>query len=155
MRESIEMSRKEKNARISVLRVSIKEDQKRVSEELLFYQNAAKDVNKTAKALASAESAYERKDSERNANKYESANDSYLSAVGVYKDSGARIGRLVEVVRKRYLEMADLLDDNKADRALDEFERYNDAVMARIMKIQETTETVDAYEPDDDEEKDV
>ena len=155
MRESIEMSKKEKNAKVSVLRVSIKEDQKRVSDELGVYQNAARDVNKTAKALAAAESAYERKDTEKNAVRYDDANDSYLAAVDVYKDSGARIGRLVEVVRKRYLELADLLDEAKADKVLEEFERYNDSVMARILKIQETTETVDAYEPDEEEEDNI
>ncbi len=154
MRESIEMSKKEKNARISVLRVSIKEDQKRVSEELGLYQNTAKDIQKTAKALAAAESAYERKDTEKNAVRYDEANDAYLAAVNVYKDTGACVGRAVEVVRKRYLELADLLDEAKADRALDEFERYNDSVMARIMKIQEFTESVDIYQPDDEEEDD-
>ena len=121
MRESIEMSKKEINAKVSVLRVSVKEDQKRVSDELGFYKSAAKDVKNAAKALASAESAYERKDTEKNAQKYDDANDAYLAATSVYKETGARIGRLVEIVRKRYLEIADLLDERKAEKVLEEF----------------------------------
>ena len=72
--------KKDINARADVLRASAREDQRRVTEELNFYNAAAKDVRKTAKDLEAAERAYEKRDSARNARIYDEANAAHLAA---------------------------------------------------------------------------
>ena len=95
MPESFGTSRKDVNARADVLRASARENQRRVTEELNFYTAAAKDVKKTAKELESAERAYEKRDSARNARIYDEANASLMAAKGVYRDTGMRVNALL------------------------------------------------------------
>ena len=149
MPESRGTGRKDINARADVLRASAREDQRKVTEELNFYGVAAKDVKKTAKDLEAAERAYEKRDSARNARIYDEANAAHLAAKGVYRDTGMRVNSLIEEVRKDYVAMSELYDDKRAERIMDEFERYNDRVTARILNIQELTESVDGFETDD------
>ena len=149
MPESRGTGRKDINARADVLRASAREDQRRVTEELNFYNAAAKDVKKTAKDLEAAERAYEKRDSARNARIYDEANAAHLAAKGVYRDTGMRVNSLIEAVRKDYVAMSELYDDKRAERVMDEFDRYNDRVTARILNIQELTGSVDGFEPDD------
>ena len=149
MPESRGTNRKDINARADVLRASAREDQRKVTEELNFYNVAAKDVKKTAKDLETAERAYEKRDSARNARIYDEANAAHLAAKGVYRDTGMRVNSLIEAVRKDYVALSELYDDRRSERVMDEFDRYNDRVTARILNIQELTESVDGFEPDD------
>ena len=141
MPESFGTSRKDVNARADVLRASARENQRRVTEELNFYTAAAKDVKKTAKELERAEAAYEKRDSARNARIYDEANAALLAAKGVYRDTGMRVNELVGAVRNDYVALSQLYDERRGERVMDEFERYNDRVSARILNIQELTKT--------------
>ena len=71
MPESKGTNRRDVSARADVLRASAREDQRRVTDELNFYNVAARDVKKTAKDLENAEKAYEKRDSARNARIYQ------------------------------------------------------------------------------------
>ena len=155
MREPFGMSKQEIAERISLLRVSVKEDKKRVAEELVEYKAAAKALKKAQNNLEAAERAYDKRDSERNARILDRANEAHNNASERYDELNNSVTALVETVHKDYIAISDLLDGRRSDKVMDEYERYNDSVMARIMNIQAYTDTVDAYNLDDgDEEED-
>ena len=153
MRDLFGILNSERAARISVLRETLKDHKKRVSDELGYYKSVARDVKTAKKRLDSAERAYERKESDKNSARVDDAGDEYAATVGAFNDSEAQIRQLIETVRTDYENIAELSSDRKAEKVMDEFERYSDSVNARIIDIQAYTDTDVDYESEEEEEE--
>ena len=136
MRELIEMSKKEKKARFSVLGIIIKDGKKLVNDELRNYKKLANCIRRAKISLEAAERSYERRESKRNARKIKASladRDSYTKR---FNESAACIAKLLGVVRRDYLAMAGLYYDGRARMIMDRCENYNDSVVWSMISTQ-------------------
>ena len=136
MRELIEMNKKEKRARFSVLTALIKDDKKLVRAELSNYRKLGSGIRRAKLSLEAAERSYERRESKRNARKIKASvadRDSYTER---FNESAACIAKLLNVVRRDYLAMASLYYDGRARRIMDRCENYNDSVIWSMISAQ-------------------
>ncbi len=136
MRELIEMNKKEKRARFSVLTALIRDDKKLVREELSNYRKLGIGIRRAKLSLEAAERSYERRESKRNARKIKASladRDSYTKR---FNESAACIAKLLGVVRRDYLAMAGLYYDGRARMIMDRCENYNDSVVWSMISTQ-------------------
>ena len=136
MRELIEMNKKEKRARFSVLTALIKDNKKLVKAELSNYRKLASGIRKARFSLEAAERSYERRESKRNARRVKAFladRDSYTAR---FNESSDSLARLLGVVRRDYLAMAGLYYDGSARRIMDRCENYNDSIIWSMISTQ-------------------
>ena len=136
MRELIEMNKKEKKARFSVLSALIKDDKKLVAEELKNYQQLAKSIRKAKISLETAERSYERRETKRSARKIRTSTadrDRFTAEIDV---SSAEMAKRLFVVRRDYLAMASLYNNGRARRIMNRCEKYSDSVVWSMISTQ-------------------
>ena len=143
----------EAKAQIASLRETLVDDKKRVADELAYFQSVSRDIKKAKKRVKAAEAAFDKRENDKNASKLEAANDELTASIGAFHDSEEQIKQLLDVVHDRYSEIAELSQGRKADRVMDEFEKYHGSVLSRIIDIQSQTETDGYFESDDEEDE--
>ena len=142
----------EKSEKVAVLRETLNDDKKKVSDELAYYKSIARDIAKAKRKVEAAERAYEKKETAKNAGKLEDANDELAATIGVFQESEANIRALLDEVQADYSEISDQYRGRKADRIMDGFEKYSSSVMARVIDIQANIDTEGYYESNVEEE---
>ncbi len=152
MRDFLDMFDGEKREQVAALRDTLNEDKKHVSDELNYYKSVARDVKRAKRRVESAQTAYEKRESAKNASKLDDANDELTAALNSFGESEAQIKQHLETVRSDYADIAALYRGRKADRFMDAFEKYNTAVLTRIIDIQAETETDSYFESNEEEE---
>lgn len=136
MRELIEMNKKEKRARFSVLTALIKDDKKLVRAELSNYRKLAGGIKRARQSLEAAERSYERHESKRNARRIKASTSDRDLYTERLNESYNDLARLLSVVRRDYLAMASLYYDGRARRIMDRCENYNDSVIWSMISAQ-------------------
>ena len=152
MRDFLDMFDSQKREQAAALRDKLNEDKKHVSDELNYYKSVGKDVKKARRRVEAAETAYEKRESAKNATKLDDANDELTASLNSFSESDATIKKLLETVKSDYADIAALYNGRKADRIMDAFEKYNSAVYSRMIDIQAETETDNYYESNDEED---
>ena len=152
MRDFLEMFDGQKREQAAALRETLNEDKKRVSDELTYLKSVAKDVKKAQRRVESAQAAYDKRESAKNASRLDDANDELTSALNSLGESEAQINQLLETVKSDYSEIASIYHGRKSGRVMDAFENYNNTVLNRIIDIKADTET-DSYSMSDEEEE--
>lgn len=152
MRDFLDMFDGEKRGQLTALRDTLAESKKRVSDELTYYKSVGKDVKKARRRLEAAQVAYEKRESAKNAAKLDDANDELTAALGSFADSDAQIKQHLEAVKADYANIAALYRGRKADKIMDAFEKYNSAVLSRMIDIQAETETDSYFESNEEED---
>ena len=146
-----EMFSAEKREQVSELRNTLNDDKKRVNDELSYFKSVAKDIKKAKKRVESAQAAYDKRESLKNASKLEDANDELAATISSFEESEGQIRILLDTIQVDYSNIAALYSGRKSDRVMDEFEKYNSTILSRIIDIQAYTET-DGYLESDEEE---
>ena len=152
MRDFLEMFDGEKREQANAMRETLNEDKKRVSDELTYYKSVAKDVKKAKRRVESAQAAYDKRESAKNASKLDDANDELTAALNSFGESEAQIKQLLETVKSGYSDMAAIYHGRNSGRIMDAFEKYNTSVLNRMVDIQADTETDSYFESNDEEE---
>lgn len=142
----------EKREQVAALRETLNEDKKHVSDELNYYKSVSKDVKRAKRRVEAAQTAYEKRESAKNASKLDDANDELTAALNSFSESEAQIKTLLETVKSDYSDIAALYRGRKADRFMDAFEKYNSAVINRMIDIQAETETDSYFESNEEED---
>lgn len=143
-----------KREQAAALRENLNEDKKRVSDEMTYFKSVAKDVKKAKRRVESAQAAYDKRESAKNAAKLDDANDELTAALNSFAESEEQIKQLLETVREDYNEIAAIYKGRKSNRILDSFDKYSESVTSRIIDIQEELET-DNYFTSDEEEAEI
>ncbi len=151
MRDFLEMFDGEKREQAAALRESLNEDKKRVSDELTYFKSVAKDVKKAKRRVESAQAAYDKRESTKNASKLDDANDELTAALNSFAESEAQIKQLLETVREGYAEIAAIYKGRKSGKVMDAYDKYSESVLSRIIDTQAELET-DNYFTSDEEE---
>ena len=136
MRELIEMNKKEKNARFSVLIALIKEQKKLVREELRSYRKLAKGIKKSKMRLEAGERSYERFESKRSATKIKTAIRDRDALTAQFNALAEKIVKDVSHIRRDYIAMAHLFFTGRTGRIMNRCENYVDSVVWNMMNIQ-------------------
>lgn len=136
MRELIVMNKKEKRARISVLRAVIRDDKKLVSREIRNHRKIAGKIRKARIRLEAAERSYERRESKRNVSRIRSSTADCAAFMEAYNASRLKIVKLLANVRRDYISLSDLFGDRVADLIMNRCENYNDSVIWRMINAQ-------------------
>ena len=136
MRELIEISKKEKKARFSVLCDLVKDEKKLISNELKNYKKLASGIKKARISLEVSERAYERRETKRKAMKIRSAiadRDTFSEELNL---SSANLAKLLGDVRRNYLAMSGLFYGCRAVKIMDKCENYIDSVVWSMISTQ-------------------
>ena len=152
MRDFLEAFDSEKKEQVAELRDTLNDDKKRVSDELNYYKSVAKDIMKSKKRVAAANTAYEKRESEKNAIKLQEANEELEATLATLEETESQIRVLLDTVQVDYSDIASMYKGRKADKVMDAFEKYNSAVLSRIIDIQAYIETDSYFESDEEEE---
>ena len=153
MRNFLGFNNGEKKAKLTELRETLEDNKRRVSDELNYYKSVARDIKKAKKQVEAAEAAYAKRESDKNAARLEQANDELTACIGSFRESDAQIKQILEAVHSDYSQMADQYGGRKADKIMDAFEKYNSAVLSRMIDIQSETETDGYFESDTEEDE--
>ena len=153
MRNFFGLNNGEKNTKLAELREVLEDNKKRVSDELNYYKSVARDVKKAKKHVEIAEAAYAKRESDKNASRLEQANDELSAALGSFRESDAQIKQILEAIHTDYSQIADQYNGRKADKIMDAFEKYNSAVLSRMIDIQAETEMDGYFESDTEEDE--
>ncbi len=141
MSDGVEMTKREKRARVKELALFIKETQKKVNYELGLYKMAAKSLQDAANDFQSADLAYSKKGSVRNSAIYEETKAILIESAGAYKKSGARVAATVDSINTAYAEYAEL-SENPVKVKMD-CERYNNDLAIAVNNIQSMIDGVE------------
>lgn len=141
----------EKREQVNELRNTLNDDKRRVNDELTYFKSVAKDIKKAKSRVESAQAAYDKRESLKNATKLEDANDELAATISSFEESEGQIRILLDTIQVDYSNIAALYNGRKSDRVMDEFEKYNSSILSRIIDIQAYTET-DGYLESDEEE---
>ena len=152
MSDFLGMFDSEKKDQLNALRETLDADKKRVSDELSYYKAVAKDIKRAKKRVESAQAAYDKRESDKNASRLENANDELAASIGSFNESEAQIKLLLETVQADYSKIADMYHGRKSAKIMEAFEKYNSSVLSRIIDIQTYTEA-DAYLESEEEEE--
>ena len=151
MSDFLGMFDSEKKEQLAALREVLEADKKRVADELTYYKSVAKDIKKAKKRVESAQAAYDKRESEKNASKLQDATDELSAAIGSFQESEGQIRLLLDTVQADYSNIADMYRGRKSSKIMEAFEKYSGSVLSRIIDIQTYAET-DGLESEEEEE---
>ena len=142
----------ERKEKVAMLRETLNEDKKKVSDEISYYKSIARDIARAKKRVENAGRAYEKKGTAKTAGKLDDANDELAATIGVFRESEAHIRELLDTVQADYAEIADQYRGRRSDRVMDGFEKYSSSVLERVIDIQANIDT-DGFDESDVEEE--
>ena len=131
MSDFLGMFDSEKKDQLNALHATLDADKKRVSDELAYYKAVAKDIKKAKKRVESAQTAYDKRESDKNASRLENANDELAASISSFNESETQIKLLLDTVQADYSKIADMYHGRKSAKIMEAFEKYSSSVLSR------------------------